>query len=85
MQAIGNVNALPALIGDVIYEPSDCYFRYPLSPKPFAQHNQVVVASADTQQREHRQNVTKGEQDGAGGKLREFAGSETRRSPGRSR
>jgi hypothetical protein len=50
MQAIGNVNALPALIGDVIYEPSDylfhvvcepsdCYFRCPFSLKPFlAQH-----------------------------------------------
>jgi hypothetical protein len=44
MQAIGNVNALPALIGDVIYEPSDCYFRCPLSLKPFlAQHNRGGV------------------------------------------
>ena len=35
MQAIGNVNALPALIGDVICEPSDCYFRCPVEPEAF--------------------------------------------------
>ena len=28
MQAIGNVNALPPLIGDVIYELSDYYFMW---------------------------------------------------------
>lgn len=35
MQAIGNANALPALIGDVIYEPSDYLFQMPVEPEAF--------------------------------------------------
>jgi hypothetical protein len=35
MQAIGNVNALPALIGDMIYEPSDYLFQMPVEPEAF--------------------------------------------------
>jgi len=32
-QANGNINARLALISDAIYQPSDFYFRCPLSPK----------------------------------------------------